>query len=165
MDAKNVYQSIDVNVWPEREILSFVEAEFESLRQQIIANIQGSGKTASGDTERSLRIEKEGDKNISLIGREHFEELETGTPPRAQPANFNQIILKWAEAKPIPIRSQIGLEAFAEYLASKIERFGTEQYVFNERVNIYSDEVLQTWDKIDDFIDQKIKYFLDTITL
>jgi len=33
------------------------------------------------------------------------------------------------------------------------------------RVNVFSNEVQDSWMKIDDFIDTKIKWFLETITL
>lgn len=90
MDNHTVKVSNDIE-FPEKEITAFIEAEFELLRKKIESNIYASRKIATGKTIKSMRVEKstEGDfKTISLLGRENFDNLETGTPPGAQQANF-----------------------------------------------------------------------------
>lgn len=162
--ANNTIKAVNEMVFPEKEILAFVSTNIEKLKESIISNLNSSGKNTTGKTAQSLRINNDGN-TVELIGRGYFEELETGTPPRTQPANFQQIIKEWAEAKGIPIMTEDKLNQFAYQVANMIQQVGSKDYREGKRTNIYSDEVQDCWLEIDDFIDNRIEWFLKTIEL
>lgn len=166
MDNHTVKVSNDIE-FPEKEITAFIEAEFELLRKKIESNIYASRKNATGKTIKSMRVEKstEGDfKTISLFGRENFDNLETGTPPGAQQANFVNDIYDWVMAK-FPISGDYGGLAFAVNTSRMIREKGSFMYRAGDHINIFSEERIDSYKKIDDFIDNRIEWFLKTIEL
>lgn len=162
--ASKTIKAVNDIIFPEKEILDFIYKNVEKLKGEIISNLNSTGKNTTGKTAQSLKINNDS-STVELIGRGYFEELETGTPPRAQPANFQQIIKEWAEAKGIPIMTEDKLNQFAYQASNKIQQVGSKDYREGRRTNIYSDEVQDCWQKIDDFIDTKIEWFLKTIEL
>ena len=167
MDAKNVYQPIDVNTFPEKEIIAFIEAEYENLRQSIESNIRAHRMNSTGKTIRSMQILKEEGTNkseISLIGRENFGNLETGTPPGAQEPGFERDILEWIMAK-FPIQTEQAGLSFAVYVSRMIKSEGSLMYRSGDRADIFSTARADSFIKINDYIDGRIQMFLETITL
>lgn len=76
----------------------------EKAKNDIVANIQDAGITASGRTEKSLQV-IERDGHLLLIKGEGenapFESLEEGRPKGSVPKGFNEIILQWIRDKGI----------------------------------------------------------------
>lgn len=78
----------------------------EKAKNDIVANIQDAGITASGRTEKSLQV-IERDGHLLLIKGEGenapFETLEIGRPKGAVPKGFNEIILEWIRVKGLSV--------------------------------------------------------------
>lgn len=78
----------------------------EDAALRIKQNIQKKGITASGRTEKSIKVVERGGK-IQLIkedGRNApIETLEIGRPGGAVPKGFNQIILEWIKDKGVQV--------------------------------------------------------------
>ncbi|MDR1544782.1 MAG: hypothetical protein LBS50_10345 [Prevotellaceae bacterium] len=74
--------------------------KLEELKQRISANIQVSGRSASGRSAQSLVVETT-EKGAVLKGRRAFGTLETGRKSGKVPYNFKSIILQWMRDKGI----------------------------------------------------------------
>jgi hypothetical protein len=93
-----------------------IEKILEEAKKRIVDNIQSSGITASGRTERSIRVEKYQGGVRLVVGGEQtapFGTLEAGRKPAPPPQNFLQIIMQWIidkkiEVKPIPYKKEGG---------------------------------------------------------
>lgn len=117
---------------------------FENLRQRISANIESTGRRASGATQESLTVEVVTDTegfSATLSARPFFGALETGTQPwrtqyRHPPKFFRDIIAEWIEAK--------GLDLSPYLVARKIMREGSAIYREGGRPDVYSDEIPAT---------------------
>lgn len=151
------------------EIRSFINKEFERTRGLIIENINNNGKKASGKTEESIRtiveIADNGDMSFTLVGREDFQNLETGNPPGARSDDFVESIFDWSKSKGIDFKTVEKRESFAYNVASKIEKFGDEQYRSGDVVNIYYEESLQAVANIDNEVTRQMIEFVKYITL
>ena len=95
-------------VFKKEDIEAFVKSELEALQARIAANIGSTGRTASGRTAKSMKVEviPWGGR---LTGRAAFGTLETGRKPGKTPANFTGIIRQWIKDKglrttPIPYK-------------------------------------------------------------
>ncbi len=78
----------------------------EKAKNDIVANIQDAGITASGRTEKSLQV-IERDGHLLLIKGEGenapFKTLEVGRPAGKVPKGFNEIILEWIRVKGLSV--------------------------------------------------------------
>lgn len=121
---------------------------FENLRQRISANIESTGRTASGRTQESLRVEVVADAegfSATLYSRPFFGTLETGSQPwrtqyRHPPKFFRDIIATWIADK--------GLDLSPYLVARKIMREGSAIYRAGGKPDVYSDEIPTTIDEI-----------------
>lgn len=101
------------------ELVSQISQRLESLRQEIVGNIQAKGITASGRTQRSLEVQttESGARLVARAGnRAPLDTLEIGRPGGNVPGGirttkagkidvsntFKWILIKWAEDKGIP---------------------------------------------------------------
>lgn len=115
----------------------------ERIRERITENIRTSGEWASGKTAESMRIE-ETERGGRLIGRPDFWSLEEGSEPsplHKYPANFQQIIYDWMEAKGIAPGDQYEHVTAAAAIAWFIRKNGTRLYREGGRQDIYSNVI------------------------
>ena len=143
------------------DIAGVLAAAFEDLRSRISANIESTGRRASGATQESLRVEVVADAegfSATLFGRPYFGALETGTKPwRKQylhpPKFFRDIIEDWVRVK--------GLDLSPYLVARKIMREGSALYRAGGQPDVYSDEIPRT---IDDLRQALVKAFIEPIS-
>jgi len=130
----------------------------EKAKNDIVANIQSAGITASGRTERSFRVEQYNGGVMLVAGGEDtapIGTLEIGRAGGNVPQNFTDIILGWMHEKgitedPIPYKrepsekwqpvytpEERGEYKKAYFIAKKIKEKGTERNE-NQRNDIYS---------------------------
>ena len=130
------------------DIAGVLASAFENLRNRISANIETTGRRASGATQESLRVEVVADAegfSATLFGRPYFGALETGTKPwrnqyKHPPRFFREIVADWIEAK--------GLDLSPYLVARKIMREGSALYRAGGQPDVYSDEIPLTIEEI-----------------
>lgn len=142
------------------DIAGVLAAAFEDLRSRISANIESTGRRASGATQESLRVEVVADAegfSATLCGRPYFGALETGTKPwrnqyKHPPRFFREIVADWINAK--------GLDLSPYLVARKIMREGSALYRAGGQPDVYSEEIPRT---IDDLRQALTKAFIEPI--
>lgn len=130
------------------DIAGVLASAFENLRSRISANIESTGRRASGATQESLRVEVVTDAQgftATLFGRQYFGALETGSRPwRKQyqhpPRFFREIVAEWIDAK--------GLDLSPYLVARKIMREGSALYRAGGQPDVYSGEIPKTIDEL-----------------
>lgn len=143
------------------DIAGVLASAFEDLRSRISANIESTGRRASGATQESLRVEVVADAegfSATLFGRPYFGALETGTKPwrnqyKHPPRFFREIVAEWIEAK--------GLDLSPYLVARKIMREGSAIYRAGGKADVYSEEIPRT---IDDLRQALVKAFIEPIS-
>lgn len=153
------------------DIVAFIVAELERLKERIIENHKRAGQVASGRTMRSMKVETLPNGG-RLIGRFPFATLETGRKGGAVPKGFVGIIRQWMmdkgiKAEPIPYKRKItansiwqprytpqerGNMRLAYLIAHKIAREGTKLYRQGGRSDIYSNELPRAISNIQHYI-------------
>lgn len=123
-----------------------IEKILNDLRTLISANIDNTGKRATGQTQKRLRVDVVETENV-IIGRlfapDYIGNLEWGTPPK-QGYNFqdvNDLAYKlddWATAKGIDLGN--GQVSFLFNTARMILKDGSKQYRNGEFTNIFTEE-------------------------
>lgn len=124
--------------------------ELEKLRKNISSNISKNGQKASGRTQKSMEVVKNGDK-YSLLGRRGFYGMERGNPPR-NIRGFYYIIKQWAVDKGIFSKGDKGLNTFAYFVSEKIKKNGTKLYREGGRRDVFTNEFPKTIKNISDEI-------------
>lgn len=144
---------------------ALIRAEFDSLLDRVVANLESNRRNASGETRKSLGVEvlddTDGAATYTLYGASWIDKLESGTSPEeAQKIpNFFTVIREWVKAKGIattPIEykrepssrwspkytpDERGMRAAAGAIAYKIRRDGTKIYRDGGVTNIYTEAV------------------------
>lgn len=111
--------------------------ELTDLQKRVIQNHISAGQKASGRTIKSILVEV-GEDYGQLTGRKAIGTLETGRKGGKVPAKFQDIILKWMQAKGINVPKP---KSFAYLVARKIAREGTLLHRMGGRSDIYSKEI------------------------
>lgn len=129
----------------------------ENVKKQIVSNIQSEKITASGRTEKALKVVERGG-SILLIkeagDNAPMSTLEVGRPSGKVPKTINQIIMQWIEDKGINVtiipyktdrphkytEEERSKMVAAGAIAHKIAKEGTERHK-NPKANIYSNVV------------------------
>ena len=111
--------------------------ELTDLQKRVIQNHIAAGQKASGRTIKSILVEI-GDDYAQLTGRKAIGTLETGRKAGRVPAKFQDIIIKWMQAKGINVPKP---KSFAYLVARKIAREGTLLHRQGGRSDIYSKEI------------------------
>lgn len=114
--------------------------ELKDLQKRVIQNHIAAGQKASGRTIKSILVEI-GEDYGQLTGRKAIGTLETGRKAGRVPAKFQDIILKWMQAKGINVPKP---KSFAFLVARKIAREGTLLHRTGGRSDIYSNEINKT---------------------
>lgn len=127
-----------------QEAQSVIGEELEALRKAIISHHLAAGQRASGRTERSLRVEFTEDSG-TLYGRQAFGVLETGRSGGKVPKGFYKVILQWVQDKGIQVEKP---KSFAYLVARKIAKEGTKAHREGGSVDIYSQEIPKTVQRI-----------------
>lgn len=89
------------------QIEKIVREELEWLKEQVIARMQETGTTVTGETARSIEISiiAIGDGvEAFLLGRPAFSTVEKGRGPGGVPHNIIEIIKKWIKDKGISVK-------------------------------------------------------------
>ena len=107
-----------------------VIARLEDLKAEIIANIEREGITASGRTQRSLRlvVTDTGAKLVADAGdRAPLETLEVGREGGKVPRGFTDILVQWSKDKGISFADERERRTFAFLLGRRIAK-GNDRY-------------------------------------
>lgn len=146
------------------EVQNIVFEELEDLRKRIVANIDSTGRKASGRTADSMRTEitKQGG---TLFGRDAFGSLETGRKPGKVPAGFYQIIRQWVIDKGISFNSQSERNSFAYLVSRKIAKEGTMLYRKGADADVYTAEIPETIERIKDRVGFLMRVEFESIKL
>jgi len=123
---------------------TILKSELEDLRKRIIQNHIAANQKASGKTAKSMTVDIAEDYG-ELSGRMAFGTLETGRKAGKVPANFKDIILRWAQDKGINVERP---KTFAFLVARKIAKEGTLLKRIGGRSDIYSNEIPKTIERI-----------------
>lgn len=147
---------------------SFIVAtELERMKYRIIANMYSAKAVATGNTIRSLKVIPRTD-GASLISDQQmpFGVLETGRRGGKVPRGFADIIYAWMQVKGVhaqgadePQEQADRSMAFA--IARKIAKSGTRLYRLGGRSGIYSNEIPETLQRIN----ERVSEFVQTIVL
>lgn len=131
-------------------ISEMVVAKLQQAQSEIVANIENKGIRASGRTQSSLQVVRDGDSRILLISRagEHapFPTLERGRKGGKVPFNLEDILQQWARDKGISFASEKDERRFAVALKWKIAKSGTRRHYNNE--DVYSSVAERTKEEI-----------------
>jgi len=123
---------------------TILKTELEDLRKRIIQNHIAANQKASGKTAKTITVYV-GEDYGELSGRMAFGTLETGRKAGKVPANFKDIILRWAQDKGINVERP---KTFAFLVARKIAKEGTLLKRIGGRSDIYSNEIPKTIERI-----------------
>lgn len=146
------------------EVQNIVFEELEDLRKRIIANIDSTGRKASGRTADSMRTEitKQGG---TLFGRAAFDVLETGRKPGNVPAGFYQIIRQWMIDKGFSFDSLLERNSFAYLVSRKIAKEGTALFRSGAKNDVYSNEIPEAVERITKRVGTFMKMNVESIKL
>lgn len=105
----------------EDENQKFLKEEMESLRNDILAVYNASGKRTSGEFEKGLEVIYEGNK-ATLMGYEYLGGRRAGKQPPMK------AIEDWIKAKGLkPVESEMTTSTLAYLIARKIAKEGTKK--------------------------------------
>ncbi len=105
---------------------AIIREELERLRSGIIARSQQQGQKASGRTYAAIQTEDVSDKGGKLVGSSYVAVLATGRRSGKVPYDFVRIIKEWAAYKGITFSDEREFDRWANAVAWKIRREGTE---------------------------------------
>lgn len=133
-----------------------VTERLEALRQEIVANIEQKGITASGRTQRSLQVVQYngGAKLIAAAGdRAPLETLEIGREGGKVPRGFTDILMQWSKDKNLFFESDKDRRRFAFLLGRRIAKGNTEYPLGGtmrhyRAENVYTDAVQRATEDI-----------------
>jgi hypothetical protein len=148
------------------------------LRENIIANHEAAGQVASGRTKASIAISVD-DSHGVMTGRRAFGTLETGRKAGRVPKNFHAIIRQWIIDKGISVDAipyarkgggkytpeERGLRRMAHFIAKKIAAEGTVLHREGGRTDIYSNEIPQTVQSIEEQVGAMFTVKIETINI
>lgn len=136
----------------------YIEQRLESLKSEILANMEAKKINASGRTSASFRVEKY-DKGFRLIGGGEgaapIFTLEVGRPAGNVPFGFTSILAQWSRDKGIAFATEKERNTFAYFLGKKIAKEGTQRHKKNE--DVYSTAVKSAVDDISKNLSVSIK--------
>ena len=166
----------------ERDVTKVLKEELSRLAERIKQNHISAGQVASGRTLESIIYEvKEGEG--SLFGRFPFGTLETGRRPGAVPESFEAIIRQWILDKGLPVQpipykrkpskkwqpkytpEERGLRTMADAIATKIRKEGTALYRNGGRNDIYSNEIPDAIQRVEERIGNLFETMIEHIHL
>ena len=136
----------------------YIQQRLESLKSEILANMEAKKINASGRTSSSFRVEKY-DKGFRLIGGGEgavpIFTLELGRPAGKVPFGFTSILAQWSRDKGIAFANEKERNTFAYFLGKKIAKEGTQRNKKNE--DVYSTAVKSAVDDISNKLSVSIK--------
>lgn len=162
------------------DITKVLVEELHRLTERIKENHRRAGQVASGRTLASITYEVSKDTG-TMYGRFPFSTLETGRKGGKVPGNFNAIIRQWMEdkgikAQPIPyVRKpsktwqpkytpqERGDVSLAGAIAHKIRTEGTLLHRQDGRADIYSNEIPEAVQRIQDRLSKYFSLMIDHI--
>lgn len=146
----------------EDELIRVVTDRLEQLRADIVSQIEAKKITASGRTQRSLRVERysEGVRLIAGEGqRAPIPTLEIGRPGGKVPLNFTDIIVQWSKDKGLQWGSDRERRRIAGAVAwGKIARVGTDRHKHHE--DVYSTLVQDAAQDLQTQVAESVKQFI-----
>ena len=127
----------------------YIQQRLESLKTEILANMEAKKMNASGRTAASFRVEKY-DNGFRLIGggdgAAPIFTLEVGRPAGKIPFGFTSILAQWSRDKGIVFATEKERNTFAYFLGQKIAKEGTQRH--KQSVDVYSTAVKSAVDDI-----------------
>lgn len=117
------------------DITEIIKVHLTNIKDKIAENMAKHGRNASGKSVSSLTVEAT-DESGTIFGSPSFLAMQKGRGPGAVPANFRDIIKRWAIAKGISTSARAGtsqtseqaLNSFAGAVAFNIMKKGTRIY-------------------------------------
>lgn len=141
------------------DLRQIVVDRLEQLRQDIVANIEQKGITASGRTQRSLQVQvySGGVRLIAQAGeRAPIPTLEVGRPGGRVPRNFTDIIVEWSKDKGLAWGDDKRRRKIAGAVAwGKIRREGTNRHKRHE--DVYSTLVTKAAEDLQEQVVKSVK--------
>lgn len=126
------------------QVETILRTELQRLSDRISANIDNTGRKATGKTQQSLAVEVDG-LSGALTGREAFATLEQGSRPWAKqyprpPKWFAELIQEWIAAK------RLDLNAYA--VAHTLMRKGSRLHRNGGAADVYTAEIPEAVNRI-----------------
>lgn len=167
-------------VFKKQGIAQVLTEELSRLAERIKENHRRAGQVASGRTLRSITYEVTEDRG-TLFGRFPFGTLEAGRKAGKTPMSFSAIIRQWIIDKGIPVQpipykrkpsakwqpkytpEERGLMSMAGAIAHKIRTEGTSLYRQGGRNDIYSNEIPDAINRIEERIAKVFSLTIDSI--
>lgn len=169
-------------VFKQEDIGKVLTEELSRLAERIKENHRRAGQVASGRTLRSITYDVQGNVG-TLWGREPFGTLETGRRAGKTPMFFSTIIRQWIidkgiHVQPIPYKrkpsqnwqpkyspEERGLRSMAGAIAHKIRTQGTSLFRQGGRADIYSNEIPEAINKIEQRISKVFELMIESINI
>lgn len=107
-------------------IAEIIQEELTRLRQDIIARSEAAGQRASGRTYAQIEVQDVTDQGGKLVGPGYVGVLATGRRSGKIPYDFIRIIKEWATYKGITFADEKEFDRWANAVAWKIRREGTQ---------------------------------------
>ena len=121
-------------------IQDIIDENLQKLKQEIIDRHVAAGQVASGKTKDSFQVDTQ-ELSGQLLGPQWAGVLERGRKPGKVPANFRDILIRWAAAKGITFQSESQAKSWAYFVSKKIRAEGTELYRSGATVDIFTTAV------------------------
>lgn len=165
-----------------KDISKVLTEELHRLAERIKENHQRAGQVASGRTLQSITYEVTDNVGI-LYGRFPFGTLETGRKGGRVPNGFVSIIRQWIldkgiSVQPIPYKrkpsakwqpkytpQERGEMTIAGAIANRIRKSGTRLHREGGRNDIYSNEIPEAIERIENRISKVFSLMIDSINI
>lgn len=146
-----------------------LKSHLTNIKDRIAERMAVTGRSVSGRSVASLKVEVKGGHGI-LWGSKSFLAMEKGRGPGPVPRGFTEIIMAWAQAKGISVRSktpgtkdpEAALRSFAGAVAYNIMKKGTRLYRTKQYDDIFSSVVKEELEIMEE---QMAVNLLDQITM
>ena len=125
-------------------VSTILKEEFEILQKDVIKRHEDTGQVASGRTKASFDNYLTGSYSGVFVGASYSGVLEGGRKSGKVPFEMKQIIMEWAEAKGITFSTTKEFERWANAVAWKIRREGTELFRTGRMHNGKTPDIFET---------------------
>lgn len=118
-----------------------IAQELDKLRDDIIRRHEQAGQVATGRTRESFQVRLTGPMSGELTGATYAEVLERGRGPGKVPADFKNILARWATAKGITFSNETDFNRWAYFVSKKIREEGTTLYRSGQTVDVFQSAI------------------------
>lgn len=126
------------------EILS---KELNQLKSDVIERHEQAGQVASGKTRSSFVVDTQGRRG-QLSGNAYVGVLEQGRRGGKVPADFIDILKRWATAKGISFSNERQFNTWAYFVKKKIMKEGTKLYRSGTKQDIFTTPIREMSERL-----------------